>query len=46
MAGDWPSFQKESFRASGAPCSHPSWEDFLSIYFCQCLALGIVDEYS
>jgi hypothetical protein len=43
--GDWFSLQYESSRAFCVPRSFHSWEDSLTIRFCQCLTLGRVDEH-
>jgi hypothetical protein len=39
-------FKKSLHNVSCAPCFHHSWEDFLSIHFCQCLILRRANEYS
>ncbi len=33
MVGDWSSLQEESSRASYAPYSHHTWEDYSIIHF-------------
>jgi hypothetical protein len=46
MVGDWSSLQEESSRASYAPCSHHTWENYSIIHFHQCLNLRRINEYN
>ncbi len=46
MVDDCSFLQEKFSRASCAPCSHHSWEDFSSIHFCLCLILRKTSEYS
>jgi hypothetical protein len=46
MAGDWSSFQEESFRASCVPHSHHSLNNSSTIHLCRCLILGRAREYN
>jgi hypothetical protein len=46
MAGDWSSFQEESFCALHAPRSHRSLDNSSTTRLHRCLILGRVGKYN